>query len=502
MKFESHFRDLFENSKDFICFLNNDEIIELVNPAWLSGFGYELNDVVGHSIYDFIHPDYRAEYRRNYKEAKAHHKIQEAGIAFITRGNEIIIGEGQIGCFSQNADHIYCSLVFKNITDQRQEEKVIEESEKRLKAFLNSGPDAVIIINEYQEILEWNLMAEAIFGFTAKEISGKTLAQTIIPFQHREAHNRGMQHFLETDEGRILNKTIEITALHKNGKEFYINLSISNVKLNDRWLFIAFLSDISERKRTEEILIKREVDLMQSKLMEEKKDEFISIASHELKTPVTTIKAYTQIALAKCKDCPDDVVMCLTKVNQFADKLTYLLNELLDVSKISLGKLNLSKKETNLNVYLPEVLDSIRYVTKDHKIVLEQNVVIKSMIDPIRLEQVITNLVNNSAKYSPGKENIVVRSAIKEGEIMVSFTDYCIGISPENIGKIFDRFYRVDETSGQFSGFGIGLFISSEIIKQHGGRICATSTEGKGSTLYFTLPISHETEQSTMPEDY
>ena len=97
MKFESHFRDLFENSKDFICFLNNDEIIELVNPAWLSGFGHELNDVVGHSIYDFIHPDYRAQYQRNYKEAKAHNKIQETGIAFITRGNEIIIGEGPNG---------------------------------------------------------------------------------------------------------------------------------------------------------------------------------------------------------------------------------------------------------------------------------------------------------------------------------------------------------------------------------------------------------------------
>jgi PAS domain S-box-containing protein len=491
INFDNHFRDLFENTSDLIHFLNIDGIIEIVNPAWLKTLEYEFNDVVGRSIYDFIHPDYTAAYKVTRADVIANNKIKEVETAFITQHNKIIIGEGQLGCSYKNGEPIYTRCVFKNITARRQAEKEVEESGMRLKAFFQSGPDAVIIINEYQEIVEWNPKAEAIFGFTKKEIFGKTLSETIIPPQYREAHINGMQHFLKTGKGPVLDKTIEITALHKSGKEFYVSLSISNVRLKDRWLFIAFLSDISERKKTEEALVRKEAELMQSKLLEEKKDEFISVAGHELKTPITTIKAYTQITLAICKDCPEDVLKYLNKVDQYANKLTFLLNELLDVSKIHLGKLPLFKIETDIHVFLLEVLDSIQHITHDHRIILEQNAAATTSIDPIRLEQVIINLVNNSAKYSPGKDKIVVRSTIGNGEIIISITDYGIGISHENLDEIFNRFYRVDKMSTQFSGFGIGLFISSEIIKQHGGRIWVESIEGKGSTFYFTLPFKN-----------
>ncbi len=279
-----------------------------------------------------------------------------------------------------------------------------------------------------------------------------------------------MQHFLKTGEGAILNKIIEITALHKNGKEFYISLSISNVMLNDRWLFIAFLSDISERKKTEDALIRKEAELMQSRFLEEKKDEFISIASHEFKTPITTIKAYTQIALSACKDCPEDVYTYLSKMDQSVNKLTFLLNELLDVSKLLVGKLALSRTEINIHEFLPEILNSIQHITNNHKIILEQNAEAKIIIDVVRIEQVIINLINNAAKYSPDKDKIVVESIKAEGLVVISFTDYGIGIPAEKLDKVFERFYRVDELSAQFSGLGIGLFVSSEIITQHQRR--------------------------------
>ncbi|MEP6927059.1 MAG: PAS domain S-box protein, partial [Ginsengibacter sp.] len=264
INFENHFRDLFENTSDLIYFLSIDGAIELVNPAWLRTLGYESNDVTGRSIYDFVHPDYIESYRATRTDAINNNKIKDVEIVFVTRQNKLIIGDGQVGCSYKNGEPVYTRCVFKNITIRRKAEKELEESEKRLKVFFRSGPDAVIIINEYQQILEWNPKAEAIFGFTEKEISGKTLSETIIPHQYRGAHLKGMQHFLNTGEGAVLNKTIEITALHKNGKEFYVSLSISNVRLDDRWLFIAFLSDISERKKTEEALIRKEAELMQS----------------------------------------------------------------------------------------------------------------------------------------------------------------------------------------------------------------------------------------------
>ena len=368
--------------------------------------------------------------------------------------------------------------------------KTIKQSEKRLKTFFQSGPDAVVVINEHQQILEWNPKAEIIFGFAANEVIGKELAETIIPHQYREAHKKGMFHFLQTGEGPVLNKTIEITALHKKGHEFYINLSVSNVKLKDEWLFIAFLSDITERKKTEEALIHKEAELLQAKLLEEKKDEFISIASHELKTPLTTIKAYAQLALSVCsEDCPEPVHKYLSKVDEYAVRLTSLINELLDVSRIHAGKLRLTPNEVTMDAFIPEVLNSMQQITQDHKIILEKNDPAKVKVDTLRLEQVITNIISNAAKYSPGKEKIVVNSVQKDSCIVVSFRDYGIGIPKGKINKIFDRFYRVDEVSKDFSGLGIGLFVSSEIIKQHGGKIWAESNEDEGSTFYFSLPV-------------
>jgi PAS domain S-box-containing protein len=368
--------------------------------------------------------------------------------------------------------------------------KTIRESEKRLKTFFRSGPNAIIIINEDEEILEWNPQAEVIFGFSEAEAQGKNLSETIIPLQYRDAHKKGMFHFLETDIGPFLNKTIEITALHKRGHEFYVNLSISNVKIQGDWLFIAFLSDISERKKTEEALIHKEAELLQARLLEEKKNEFLSIASHELKTPLTTLKAYASMALAISKDkCQDTVGNYLLKIDQYCNKLTFLINELLDVSRIHAGKLILNHTEVNTDLFLPDVLNSMQQITGMHRIILEQNHPAKVNMDPLRLEQVITNIISNAAKYSPGGEKIIVNSVKNYDEITISFRDFGIGIPEEKLYKIFDRFYRVDEESNKFSGLGIGLFVSSEIVKQHGGKIWATANDGGGSTFYFTLPV-------------
>ncbi len=375
--------------------------------------------------------------------------------------------------------------------------KAIKESENRLKTFFRSGPDAIIVINEKEEILEWNPQAETIFGFTAKEAIGKILSQTIIPKQYRKAHKKGMFHFLETGEGPVLNKTTEVTALHKDGHEFYINLSISSVKIKDEWLFIAFLSDITERKKTEEALIHKEAELLQARMLEEKKNEFLSIASHELKTPLTTLKAYANMVFELSKNNSSEAIQqYLLKIDQYSNKLNFLINELLDVSRIHAGKLSLNHTEVDTKHFLPNVLNAMQQITLTHKIILKENESATVRMDPLRLEQVITNIISNAAKYSPGKENIIVNSVKKNGEVIVSFRDYGIGIPKEKLTKIFDRFYRVPEESNKFSGLGIGLFVSSEIVKQHGGKIWATANNDEGSTFYFSLPTVKKIKKS------
>lgn len=488
--FDNHFRDLFENTHDLVYFLKINGEIEIANPAFLSTLGYQLSDVSGKNIYDLIHPDYAERYRNNRKDVIENNLVKAVEVGFLSSKNQLIIGEGQVGCSYTNGKAQYTRCVFKNKTASQERERRILQNEKRLKAIIESGPDAVIIIDEKQQILEWNSKAEAIFGFSRDEISGKTLTETIIPLQFREAHLRGMNRFLENGEGPILNKTIEITALHKSGKEFYINLSISNVKIEEKWVFIAFLSDISERKRTEEELIRTEAELLQAKLMEEEKDKFISIASHELKTPITTIKAYTQLLQTFGKDLTADSKNYLLKIDQYTNKLHFLLNELLDVSKINLGHLNLSKIDIPFHEFLIDTLNSIQQITSKHKIILKENAKLVLKADMVRLEQVITNVISNSAKYSPGKELIEVRSVISGNELIVSVTDEGIGISAENKEKIFQRFYRVNGVENTFSGFGIGLYVSAQIIQQHGGKMWVESKQGQGSTFYFSLPVA------------
>ena len=237
-------------------------------------------------------------------------------------------------------------------------------------------------------------------------------------------------------------------------------------------------------------MIHKEAELLQAHLLEEKKNEFLSIASHELKTPLTTLKAFAGIALMLAEDkCSEAVREYLFKIDQFSNKLNFLINELLDVSRIHAGKLTLNHAEVNTDIFLPEVLDAMQQITQTHKIILEENESATVRMDALRLEQVITNIINNAVKYSPGKEKIIVNSMKRNNEIIISFKDFGIGIPNEKINKIFDRFYRAHEESNKFSGLGIGLFVSSEIIKQHGGKIWVTSDEDQGSTFYLTLPV-------------
>ena len=486
--FNNHFRDLFENTNDLIYFLKIDGAIELVNPAWLDTLNYRYEDVVGKNIYEFIHPDYKQKFSESREEVISKHKIRTIDLVFITSQNELIFGEALMGCSYKEGEPQYTRGVFKNLSENQRAEKIVRESEKRLKAFLSGAPDAVIVINELQEIIEWNPRAEAIFGYSFEEIRGKTLSGTIIPPRYREAHLKGMQHFLETGEGPILNKTVEITALNKKGHEFYINLSISNVKVDEGWVFIAFLSDISKRKSTEEALIKKEAELLQSKMLQEKNDHFISIASHELKTPLTTIKAYSQLSLAMCNDELSDFKTNLEKIDQFTDRLTFLINDLLNVSKINLGKLSLSKSKIEFHAFLTETVQAIQKITP-HQIITDRNDEAEITVDPIRLEQVFANIIGNASKYSPQQDKIIVRSVKKGNELVCSFTDFGIGIAEENLEKVFTRFFRADTYSFRYSGFGIGLFISREIINMHGGKIWVKSEIGRGSTFYFSLPV-------------
>ncbi|MBE9600622.1 hybrid sensor histidine kinase/response regulator [Pedobacter sp. MC2016-24] len=226
------------------------------------------------------------------------------------------------------------------------------------------------------------------------------------------------------------------------------------------------------------------------KKAERKKDEFISIASHELKTPLTSVKGYVQL-LGRSIDKGDieTVKKHLSKAQVQLDKLNDLIADLLDISKIESGKLKFNKKYFNLDQVLDNVIEVMHQANPEFTITRSGKAPKALYGDEMRIEQVIINFLTNAIKYSPGTNRIQVNVQVREDMLYLGVKDYGIGIDPELQKNVFEKFYRVEETAIHFQGLGIGLYISAEIINRHGGEVGVESELGNGSEFYFTLPL-------------
>lgn len=235
-------------------------------------------------------------------------------------------------------------------------------------------------------------------------------------------------------------------------------------------------------------------DIDDQKQMEKKKDEFLSIASHELKTPLTSIKAYAQL-LERTINTAEDVtaVKYINRVQSQVSKLSGLITDLLDISKIENGKLKITKKSFDFENLLTNAIDIIYQTHENSTVAIQREgdrIEELFLGDEVRIEQVLINYLTNAIKYAPNTDRIIVRTEKNFEQVKVSVIDYGIGIPEHKQKNIFGKFYRVEESSVRFQGLGIGLYICSEIIKQHNGTVGIQSELGQGSTFYFTLPLN------------
>lgn len=225
--------------------------------------------------------------------------------------------------------------------------------------------------------------------------------------------------------------------------------------------------------------------------VEKTKDEFISIASHELKTPITTLKGYTQLLeqyLRKKKE--RKALAYIAKINVPVNNLTRLITDFFDVSKIQAGKLELQKEKFRIDDLVREVVGDTMHLTSKHKIIIIGKTKKEVLADKYRISQVLINLLTNAIKFSPRRNEIKVILSSDKRFVTISVQDFGIGILQKDIGKVFDRFFQADIRIRQsMAGMGLGLYISSEIVRRHGGKIWVKSEKGKGSIFSFTLPI-------------
>lgn len=224
-----------------------------------------------------------------------------------------------------------------------------------------------------------------------------------------------------------------------------------------------------------------------------KKDEFIGIASHELKTPLTTVKGY--IEMLKLMEDENPKKQFVESAFKNVLKLEELVKDLLDVSKIESGQLQLEMEEFDISLLADEAIASAQMISATHKILREDGIK-KEIVcgDRKKIEQVLTNLLSNAVKYSPGEKEVIVNLQKNEKEVIIKIRDFGIGIPEDEHQFIFDRFYRAKGSSVHISGFGLGLYICRDIIRRHSGKIWVESME-KGTLFNFSLPIPYRTQQ-------
>lgn len=316
-----------------------------------------------------------------------------------------------------------------------------------------------------------------------KQAKQKNIDEAIVEFEYRMRHRRGHWVWLHTD-GSVFSRTPE------NMVDTVLNVSL----------------DITSRKHAEENLLQLHEQL-EEKVQERTRklkeaitlrNEFLSMASHELKTPVTSLKAYAQALqnqFAKLKD--EKSYTHLTKMIKQIDKLTHLISDLLDVTKIESGRLRFREAYFYFDELVDEVIEQVQRTSTSHTIIKKGTAKKTVYADRDRIGQVLTNLLTNAIKYSPNATQVIVHVSSDSRSVLVSVEDFGVGISSEKREHIFERFYRgTGHKEDTFPGLGLGLYISKQIVTRQMGQIWVDSAPGKGSTFRVRLPLSRFTQFS------
>ncbi len=357
--------------------------------------------------------------------------------------------------------------VIQDITAKKEAEEKLKQREEIFRGLAEALPQLVWMTSEKGESL---FVSNSWYNYSGLDHTLEDYWEKIVHPADLEAINKAWGHSLQTGK----NYEAEVRLKSKAGFYRWFLVRGLSLKNNDgkieRW--VGAFTDIHEQKRKEQ-----------------RKDEFISIATHEMKTPLTTAKGYLELLLLTIGKEPEDALLYANKASQAVGRLNHFVLDLLDATKIQNGKLTYDKKPVNLEIVLNEVVEHFEFSSKSHTIYKKGEAEQPVFGDKARLQQVFTNLISNAIKYSPNQNKITINITETVDKVQVAVQDFGVGMSSEHTQKIFDRYYRVQEHAIQFQGLGIGLYISNEIIKDHNGQLWVESNEGEGSTFYFTLPI-------------
>ncbi len=375
--------------------------------------------------------------------------------------------------------------------ERKKSQQSLNDSEEKHRAISQAAMDAIIMLDNDGKIIEWNQAAEGMFGYSREEASGKELHDLLVPGRYHDLIRKGFAGFRESGEGAAVGNLTKLEAIRKDRTEFPVELSVSAVMIKGRWHAVGIVRDITEREE-----------------MEKMKSEFLSIASHELRTPMTSIKNAVEIIVkGKAGEVNETQAKFLSMADRNIKRLSALINDLLDISKIE-------SKKMQFNYSQVDTADSVEHVFNTLKPIADtKSLTLKAYIsddtppvyaDDNRVEEVLLNLVGNAIKFTDNMGEIRVATKIKKEVsdaglkdfLEITVEDEGVGIAKEHLDHIFDKFYQVGGSlARRYDSTGLGLSICKGVIEAHGGNIRCESDEGKGSRFIFTLPIVDEAEE-------
>ena len=352
-----------------------------------------------------------------------------------------------------------------NITDIKE----AEAKNAELAAIVNSSNDAIVGKTLNGQITSWNFAAEDLFGYTANEIIGHSVLQ-LIPEDRRNEEDYIIE---QLKAGKSI-KHFETKRLTKEGSLIDVSLTISPIKNDQDVIF-----GVSKIAR----------NITQKKQEERRKNDFVSIVSHELKTPLTSILLYSQVLQRRHKSLPEDVdYQISSKIEMQTTKMVSMIHDFLSLARIEEGKLQIRKEIFSMLDLFEDARNEAELISSNHTLKVDCSENIKVSADRDKIGQVLTNLVSNAVKYSPAGGNVTIGCTEIEGKVLVYVKDQGVGISEGDQKKLFERFYRVEnEEVANIAGFGIGLYIVAEIVRLHNSEILVDSDKGIGTTFKFYL---------------
>ncbi|CAL66655.1 chemotaxis protein CheB [Christiangramia forsetii] len=477
-KSEIKFKLLVDSISQLIWISNAEGNIEFFNPQWQHYTGINSGESIKDGMWEeAIHPDDLKEFKDQFN------KCIDTGKSF-TKETRLELKEGNYNWYLAKAMPYYNPDgeimkwfgSFTNIEVQKQAEATLRKSEEHFRQLAELIPDKITKANAEGEVTYYNQSWLNYTGLTRDELKETSLNGFLHPKEKWEIKKKWKK---SVDSGDAFE--MEIQILNKSGDYC--------------WHLVRSIP-VKDEKEQIKFWIGTTTEIQKLKEEEKRKEDFLKMVSHELKTPVTSIKGYTQLLLdmlmASTEINLDSIPLkpSLERIDSQVSRLTRLIAEILDLSRIEGDKMVLHKKAFNLNDLIDESIQDIKYSSRESNIDIDHEGSFEVCGDMDRIGQVLINFITNAIKYSPDDKNIEVR-VFESGnnKVSVSVKDHGIGIDQKHLKNIFKRFYRVSQKNDEtYSGFGIGLFLAKEIIERHRGNVAVKSNKGEGSEFIFTIP--------------